>query len=97
MLGWYSLIHLAASELPDAVAALARPLAPGGWLVLAMHAAAQADIGVKLHAQRAREAGATNDEIYGVILLNLGVTTGVTQVQRMITWVDDALAESLEA
>ena len=38
MLGWYSLIHFAASELPAAVAALARPLAPGGWLVLAMHA-----------------------------------------------------------
>lgn len=38
VLGWYSLIHLAASELPDAVAALARPLAPGGWLVLAVHA-----------------------------------------------------------
>ena len=38
VLGWYSLIHLAASELPDAVAALARPLAPGGLLVLAMHA-----------------------------------------------------------
>ena len=38
VLGWYSLIHLAASELPAAVAALARPLAPGGWLVLAMHA-----------------------------------------------------------
>ncbi len=38
VLGWYSLIHLAESELPDAVAALARPLAPGGLLVLAMHA-----------------------------------------------------------
>jgi uncharacterized protein YceH (UPF0502 family) len=38
VLGWYSLIHLAASELPDAVSALSRPLAPGGWLVLAMHA-----------------------------------------------------------
>ncbi|MEO5661664.1 MAG: DUF480 domain-containing protein [Nocardioides sp.] len=38
VLGWYSLIHLAASELPAAVAALARPLAPGGWLVLALHA-----------------------------------------------------------
>jgi hypothetical protein len=37
-LGWYSLIHLAASELPAAVAALARPLAPGGWLVIGMHA-----------------------------------------------------------
>ncbi len=38
VLGWYSLIHLAGSELPDAVAALARPLAADGWLVLAMHA-----------------------------------------------------------
>ena len=41
VLGWYSLIHLAASELPDAVAALARPLAPGGWLVLGLHAGAE--------------------------------------------------------
>jgi uncharacterized protein YceH (UPF0502 family) len=40
VLAWYSLIHLAASELPDAVAALVRPLAPGGWLVLGMHAGA---------------------------------------------------------
>ena len=38
VLGWYSLIHLAASELPDAIAALSRPLAPGGWLVLGLHA-----------------------------------------------------------
>ncbi|WP_458315963.1 DUF480 domain-containing protein [Mycolicibacterium brisbanense] len=38
VLGWYSLIHLAASELPGAVAALARPLASGGLLVLALHA-----------------------------------------------------------
>jgi SAM-dependent methyltransferase len=41
VLGWYSLIHLAASELPDAVAALVRPLAPGGWLVLGMHAGSE--------------------------------------------------------
>ena len=41
VLGWYSLIHLAASELPDAVAALVRPLVPGGWLILAMHAGAE--------------------------------------------------------
>jgi uncharacterized protein len=38
VLGWYSLIHLAGSEFPAAVAALARPLAPGGVLVLATHA-----------------------------------------------------------
>jgi len=37
VLGWYSLIHLAGSELPAAVAALARPLAPGGVLVLGLH------------------------------------------------------------
>ncbi|MEE6163298.1 MULTISPECIES: DUF480 domain-containing protein [unclassified Mycolicibacterium] len=37
VLGWYSLIHLAASELPGAVAALARPLASDGLLVLAVH------------------------------------------------------------
>jgi uncharacterized protein YceH (UPF0502 family) len=38
VLGWYSLIHLAGSEFPAAVAALTRPLAPGGVLVLAGHA-----------------------------------------------------------
>jgi len=37
VLAWYSLIHLAASELPDALAALTRPLLPGGWLVVALH------------------------------------------------------------
>jgi uncharacterized protein YceH (UPF0502 family) len=41
VLGWYSLIHLAASELPAALAALVRPLAPGGWLVLGLHAGAE--------------------------------------------------------
>jgi uncharacterized protein YceH (UPF0502 family) len=41
VVAWYSLIHLAASELPDALAALARPLARGGWLVLGMHAGAE--------------------------------------------------------
>jgi len=41
VLAWYSLIHLAASELPEAVAALVRPLDPGGWLVLGMHAGAE--------------------------------------------------------
>ncbi len=38
VLAWYSLIHLAASELPHALSALARPLVPGGWLVVALHA-----------------------------------------------------------
>lgn len=41
VLAWYSLIHLAASELPGAIAALTRPLDPGGWLVLALHAGAE--------------------------------------------------------
>ncbi len=41
VLAWYSLIHLAASELPDALGALTRPLAPGGWLVVALHAGSE--------------------------------------------------------
>ena len=41
VLAWYSLIHLAASELPDALAALARPLLPGGWLVVGLHTGAE--------------------------------------------------------
>jgi SAM-dependent methyltransferase len=41
VLAWYSLIHLAASELPDALSALVRPLAPGGWLVVALHAGSE--------------------------------------------------------
>ncbi len=36
VLAWYSLIHLADSELPEALASLVRPLRPGGLLVLAM-------------------------------------------------------------
>lgn len=34
---WYALVHLAPAELPDAVAGLARVLAPGGVLALAVH------------------------------------------------------------
>lgn len=41
VLAWYSLVHLAGSELPGAVGALARPLRSDGWLVLALHAGAE--------------------------------------------------------
>jgi len=41
VLAWYSLIHLAASELPAAIASLARPLRSNGWLVLALHVGAE--------------------------------------------------------
>ncbi|CAN5870322.1 hypothetical protein BH23ACT2_BH23ACT2_11950 [soil metagenome] len=34
---WYSLVHLAGSELASAVALLAEVLRPGGWLALAVH------------------------------------------------------------
>lgn len=34
---WYSLVHLAGSELRPAVALLAAALAPGGWLAVALH------------------------------------------------------------
>lgn len=36
--GWYAVDHLAGSELPNAIRALARVLAPGGWLALAVQA-----------------------------------------------------------
>ena len=38
VVSWYSLIHLAPSELSGALTALACTLSPKGWLVLAMHA-----------------------------------------------------------
>jgi len=41
VLAWYSLVHLAASELPEALAALTRPLAAGGWLVVALSAGSE--------------------------------------------------------
>jgi hypothetical protein len=41
VLAWYSLVHLAASELPEAIGSLTRPLLPGGWLVLGLHAGAE--------------------------------------------------------
>jgi len=41
VLAWYSMIHLAASEVPGALGALTRPLVPGGWLVVALHAGAE--------------------------------------------------------
>lgn len=41
VLAWYSLIHLAPAEVPAAVEALTRPLLPGGWLVLALHAGSE--------------------------------------------------------
>ena len=41
VLAWYSLIHLAASELPAAIVSLARPLRANGWLVLALHTGAE--------------------------------------------------------
>lgn len=34
---WYSLVHLAGSELRPALALLAATLAPGGWLAVAVH------------------------------------------------------------
>ncbi|MGN6607473.1 MAG: DUF480 domain-containing protein [Jatrophihabitans sp.] len=40
VLAWYSLIHLAASELPGAVTSLARPTRSDGWVLAALHAGA---------------------------------------------------------
>jgi uncharacterized protein YceH (UPF0502 family) len=41
VLAWYSLVHLAGSELPDAISSLARPLRADGWLVVALHTGAE--------------------------------------------------------
>jgi uncharacterized protein len=41
VLAWYSLIHLSAAELPAAIESLSRPLVPGGWLVLGLHAGSE--------------------------------------------------------
>jgi hypothetical protein len=41
VLAWYSLVHLAGSELPEALAALTRPLATGGWLVVGLSAGSE--------------------------------------------------------
>ena len=41
VLAWYSLVHTAGSELPEVIATLARPLVPGGWLVVALHQGAE--------------------------------------------------------
>ncbi|KAB7745452.1 DUF480 domain-containing protein [Nostocoides sp. F2B08] len=38
VLAWYSLVHLAGSELRDAIEALARPVRPGGSVVLSLYA-----------------------------------------------------------
>jgi uncharacterized protein YceH (UPF0502 family) len=38
---WYSLVHLAGSELPRALRGLAGALRPGGWLALAVHTGAR--------------------------------------------------------
>ena len=38
---WYALVHLAASEVPEAVTALAGALRAGGWLAIAVHEGAE--------------------------------------------------------
>ncbi len=40
-IGWYALVHLAASELAEAVGALARVVRPAGLVAIALHAGAQ--------------------------------------------------------
>ena len=49
---WYALVHLAGSELAPTVASLARVLAPGGWLALALHAGAEVRHADELFGER---------------------------------------------
>ncbi len=80
VLAWYSLIHLAPSELPDVLTSLLRPLRPGGWLLIAGHAGHhvrsnsswfdhEIDLDFVFHepaelVARLREAGLTDVEWY---------------------------------
>lgn len=80
VVAWYSLIHLAASELPDALATLARTVRIGGWVLVALHAGEgvvhadewlghEVDLDVVLHDRRqvvaaAEAAGLTVLESY---------------------------------
>lgn len=41
IVAWYAFVHLAASELPGAIAHLVSTLDPGGWLSLAVHSGSQ--------------------------------------------------------
>ncbi len=41
VLAWYSLVHSTPAEMPELLAALMRPLRPGGWLVYAGHAGSE--------------------------------------------------------
>lgn len=40
VVSWYSLVHLASSELPRAISSMARVLQPGGWLLIGLAAGA---------------------------------------------------------
>lgn len=80
VVAWYSLVHFAGSELPGVVERLARPIRPGGWLVVAVHVGAEVrhstellghevDLDVVLHDPRevlaaVRTAGLTVVESY---------------------------------
>jgi hypothetical protein len=70
VLAWYSLIHLAPTELPEAVASLTRPLLPGGLLVVALLAGSgvrtfeswhdvEVDVDLVFHEPAAVRAAAT--------------------------------------
>jgi len=70
VLAWYSLIHLAPAELPEAVAALSRPVLPGGFLAVALQAGAgvqtftswhdlEVDVDLFLHEPKAVLAAAS--------------------------------------
>lgn len=51
VLAWYSLVHSVPAELPEVLAALVRPLRPGGLLVLATHAGSGSDHTDRWHEQ----------------------------------------------
>jgi uncharacterized protein YceH (UPF0502 family) len=87
VLAWYSLIHLAPSELPAAVASLGRPLRASGWLVLAVHAGAdvrtidtwfghEIDVDVVLHSTAEMIAAVERAGLVDVEWYHRGPITG---------------------
>jgi len=85
--------HAALRKLGEA-ARKAGPLdeKTGHLIQLAAAAAIRSEGSVHSHARRAREAGASTEEIYHAVLL-LTSTIGFPTVSAAISWINDVLEE----
>ncbi len=94
VLAWYALIHLAPSELPTVVAALARVVRPGGWVAIAVHTGsqvrhldeylgAQVDLDVVLHDPTQVRAAVTTAGLRVAEWYLRGPVAGETATDRL--------------